>query len=138
MCSSSAKACRSRASSSCLVGNRNVRAHRADFREHALRLCHLAPLYIGADGARALDAPRAELAPHALIAHERPVEVLWHELERAREAARIERRLGDAHADVRTGDEGAIAKEDDPAVHDTWRHEVEDRLEEGLRALDDR
>ena len=39
---------------------------------------------------------------------------------------------------MRPGDEGAVAEEHHPTVGDARRLEVEDRLEKGLRALDDR
>jgi hypothetical protein len=45
---------------------------------------------------------------------------------------RIERRLGDAGADVRPRDEGCVAEQQGPSEHELWRFQVEDRLHDGL------
>src|SRR5882672_1731528 len=119
---------------------RNVHQRRADFHEDALRalielfgapreLGPCASFDVGADARRAAHNAAAEFAAQALVTVKRRVQVSWSQFDRAREAPRIERGLGDAHADVRARDEGRIPKEcDRPAAH-VRRLEVVDRLE---------
>src|SRR5581483_3364738 len=85
----------------------------------------------------ASDTAAAKLAAQLRVALERRLYTALH-LQRAREACGVERRLGDAHADVRARDEGGVAQQRDASGGDARRLDVVDGLEEGLRALDER
>lgn len=82
------------------------------------------------------DAAPAEFAAQSVVARERGVE-LGRGRYGIRKAERIERGLRHPHADVRPGDEGGIAEQRHAPGREPRRLDVEDRLEEGLRALDE-
>jgi len=71
-----------------------------------------------------------------LVAGERRGEIAGG-AQRAGEARGVERRLGDAGAEMGTRHEGGIAHERDAAERNARRFEIVDRLEEGSRDLED-
>src|SRR5687768_12915651 len=127
---------------------RNVRQRGGDFVQQALgTLVEIlggpaapgpgARLDVRPQASSARDAAPAELAAQALVAVERGIELARAAGDALREAQRVERRLGHAHADMRARNEGGIAEQRDPPEREARRLDVEDRLEEGLRALHD-
>src|SRR5258708_9059077 len=88
---------------------------------------------IGAETASTLDEQAADLPPLAVIARERRSEIAAGRSERIGKPLRIERRLGDPHADVRPRDEGGVSEERDPAERHPRRLELENGLNNGLR-----
>src|SRR5687767_12565944 len=95
-----------------------------------------ARLDVGAQVAPARDAAPPELAAQAIVARERGVEVAGMGGEGVGEALGVERGLGDAHADVRPRDERGITQKAGASDGEARRLDVEYRLEERLRALD--
>ena len=81
---------------------------------------------------------RAEQTPLAIVAVQGGVEVVAGCADFAREALGVDRRLGDAHSDVRARDEGGVPQQHHAPDREPWRLQVEYRLEEELlRALHD-
>src|SRR5687767_13591847 len=103
----------------------------------ALRHRLVLRLEVGAQAPRARDDPGAEAAPLEIVAREAAVELAVRRGDAASQGLGVERRLGDAHADMRARDERRVAQQRDAPVHQARRLEVEYRLEKGLRALDD-
>src|SRR6267143_6023846 len=92
---------------------------------------------IGAETASTLDEQAADLLPLAVIARERRSEIAAGRSERIGKPLRIERRLGDPHADVRPRDEGGVSQENDPAERHPRRFKIENGLKNGLWCLRD-
>src|SRR5438105_7690205 len=100
----------------------------------AFRPC--AGLEVGAQAPRAGDAAPAELAAQEVVALQRRFQVVRVLLDRFCEADRVERGLGDAHADMRARDERGVAEEARAPDRKARRLDVEDSLKERLRALE--